>query len=51
MLKLEHNECNILLAILEVSQFQGKDVLDIARIVEKLQKEAIKTTPDTVIQG
>ena len=51
MLKLEHNECNILLAIVEVSSFQGKDVPDMAKIIEKLQKEALKTAPDMVIQG
>ena len=51
MLKLENNECNILLSILEVTSFQGKDVPMLAKIIEKLQKEALKTAPDMVIQG
>ena len=51
MLKLEHNECTILLSILEVTSFQGKDVPMLAKIIEKLQKEAVKTAPDMVIQG
>ena len=51
MIKLEHNEVNTLLTIIENMQFLGKDVPTIATIIEKLQKESIKTAPDTVIQG
>ena len=51
MLKLEHDECNTILSIIEVSSFQGKDIPTMAKIIEKFQKEAIKTAPDTVIQG
>ena len=42
MLKLENNEVNVLLAMIEVSTFQGKDIPAIAKIIEKLQNEAIK---------
>ena len=44
MLKLENGEVNVLLAMIEVSTFQGKDVPVIAKIIDKLQKEAVKTT-------
>ena len=42
MLKLENSEVNVLLAMIEVSTFQGKDIPAIAKIIEKLQNEAIK---------
>ena len=51
MLKLEHLEVNILLALIENSQFQGKDIPVMMKIIEKLQKESVKTQPDRVIQG
>ena len=51
MFKLEHNEALVLLQIVEANSFQGKDIPTMAKIIEKFQKEAIKTAPDTVIQG
>jgi hypothetical protein len=51
MLKLENIEVNVLLALIENSQFRGKDIPMIMKIIEKLQKESIKTQPDTVIKG
>ena len=51
MLKLEHIEVNVLLQLIENSQFRGKDIPMIMKIIEKLQKESVKTQPDTVIQG
>ena len=47
MLKLENNEVNVLLAMIEVSTFQGKDIPAIAKIIEKLQNEAIKLNKAT----
>jgi hypothetical protein len=51
MMKMELHEVNILLAIIENTQFAGKDVPIIAGLIEKLQKESIKLTPDKVIKG
>ena len=51
MLKLENIEVNVLLALIENSQFRGKDIPMIMKIIEKLQKEFQKTAPDTVIRG
>ena len=51
MLKLEHLEVNILLALIENSSFSGKDIPLLMKIIEKLQKESVKTQPDKVIQG
>ena len=51
MLKLEHSECNALLDIIGVSSFKGTDVPDIAKLIEKIQKESVKTAPDKVIKG
>ena len=51
MLKLEHIEVNIILSMIENSQFQGKDIPIMAKIIEKLQKESIKLTPEQVISG
>jgi hypothetical protein len=45
MFKLEHNEAMVLLQLIEVSQFLGKDIPMIGKIIEKLQREAIKTQP------
>ena len=42
MLKLENGEVNVLLAMIEVSTFQGKDIPVVAKIIEKLQNEAMK---------
>ena len=51
MLKLELIEVNTLLALIENSQFQGKDIPFLHKIIEKLQKESVKLQPDRVIQG
>ena len=51
MLKIEHVEVNILLALIEATQFSGKDIPVMATIIEKLQKESVKTQPDGVIKG
>ena len=51
MIKMELHEVNILLAIIEANQFQGKDVHLIAKLIEKLQKESMKLSPDKVIDG
>ena len=48
---MELHEVNILLAIIEANQFQGKDVPLIAKLIEKLQKESMKLSPDKVIDG
>tara|TARA_Y100001951_G_scaffold80817_1_gene68880 strand:- start:29 stop:181 length:153 start_codon:yes stop_codon:yes gene_type:complete len=47
MLKLENNEVNVLLAMIEVSTFQGKDIPVVAKIIEKLQNEAMKLNKAT----
>ena len=47
MLKLENGEVNVLLSMIEVSTFQGKDVPVIAKIIEKLQNEAVKLNKTT----
>ena len=51
MMKMELHEVNILLAIIENSQFKGKDIPIMATLIEKLQKESMKLTPDKVING
>ena len=35
----------MLLQILEATQFQGKDIPSVAKLMEKLMKEAKKTAP------
>ena len=42
MIKLEITECMMMLQMIEVSTFQGKDILVISKLIEKLQKEAEK---------
>ena len=42
MLKLEGHEVNIMLSIIENTQFQGKDIPIMAKLIEKFQKESIK---------
>ena len=42
MLKLEGHEVNIVLALIENNQFQGKDIPIMAKLIEKFQKESIK---------
>jgi hypothetical protein len=51
MLKMEQHEVNILLSIIENQQFQGKDIPMMYKIIDKLQKESIKLTPEQVISG
>jgi hypothetical protein len=51
MMKMELHEVNILLAIIENTQFAGKDIPIMATLIDKLQKESIKLTPDKVIKG
>jgi len=51
MMKMELHEVNILLAIIENSQFTGKDVPIIAGMIDKLQKESIKLTPQQIVKG
>ena len=45
MFKLEHNEAMVLLQIIEATQFAGKDVPMLAKLIGKLQREAEKTAP------
>ena len=47
MLKLENIEVNVLLALIENSQFRGKDIPMIMKIIEKLQNEAVKLNKTT----
>jgi|TARA_Y100000296_G_C5140694_1_gene240832 hypothetical protein len=51
VMKLEHEECNVLLTIIENHQFRGGDIPVLAKIIGKLQKESEKTAPDVVIKG
>ena len=45
MFKLEHHEAVMLLQMIEVNQFQGKDVPVLAKLIAKIQREAQKTAP------
>ena len=45
MFKLEHHEALMLLQMIEVNQFQGKDVPVLAKLIAKIQREAQKTRP------
>jgi len=47
MMKMELHEVNILLAMIEGGQFQGKDIPIMAKIIEKLQKESQKLMKET----
>ena len=47
MLKMEVNEINVLLSIIEVGTFQGKDIPILNTIIGKLQNEAIKLNKTT----
>lgn len=51
MMKIELHEVNILLAMIENTQFLGKDIPIMAKMIDKLQKESIKLTPKQVIKG
>ena len=42
MMKLELVEVNVILSIIENTQFQGKDIPVMNAIIEKLQKESMK---------
>ena len=45
MFKLEHNEALVLLQIVEATQFGGKDIPMMAKLIAKIQREAKKTAP------
>jgi hypothetical protein len=45
MFKLEHNEALVLLQVLEATQFAGKDIPMLAKLMGKIQREAEKTAP------
>ena len=45
MFKLEHNEALVLLQIVEATQFAGKDIPMMAKLMAKIQREAEKTAP------
>ena len=45
MFKLEHQEAQVLLQIIEANQFQGKDIPMMAKLMAKIQREAEKTAP------
>ena len=45
MFKLEHNEALVLIQLIEVNSFQGKDVEMIAKLIGKIRREADKTAP------
>lgn len=47
MMKMELHEVNILLALIENNQFQGKDIPIMAKIIDKLQKESAKLMKET----
>tara|TARA_R100001443_G_scaffold35293_1_gene49076 strand:+ start:462 stop:620 length:159 start_codon:yes stop_codon:yes gene_type:complete len=51
MIKLTFDETNILLAMIESSSFQGKDIPVMAVIIEKLQKESMKLGQEAVKNG
>jgi len=48
MIKFELEEVMVLLAIIENTNFKGNDVLKVASIIEKLQKEVEKLNPQYV---
>ena len=45
MFKLEHQEAQVLLQIIEATTFGGKDVPMLAKLMGKLQREMEKTAP------
>ena len=45
MFKLEHQEALVLLQIIEATQFGGKDVPMLAKLIAKIQREIAKTAP------
>ena len=48
MIKFELEEVVVLLSIIENSNFSGKDVMKVAKVIEKLQKEVEKLNPQYV---
>jgi len=48
MLKLEPKEVAIIQMMLLQSKFEGKDVMIIAKLLEKINKEMEKLVPDTL---
>ena len=42
MMKLELVEVNVILSIIENTQFQGKDIPVMSGIIDKLQAESVK---------
>jgi len=46
MFKLEHHEAIVLIQVIEANTFEGKDILMIAKILEKIHREKDKTAPD-----
>ena len=51
MLKLEASEVAIILNMFMNAQIQGKDASIIVKIMEKLQKELEKLSPDTLVKN
>ena len=51
MIKLTFDETNILLAMIENSSFQGKDIPVMAVIIDKLQKESMKLGQEAAKKG
>ena len=45
MMKLELNEVQLMMIIIEQSSFKGSDVIMVSSLIEKLQKEQIKLQP------
>ena len=45
MFKLEHSEAIYLIQIIEATQFQGKDLEAMAKLLGKIKREAQKTAP------
>ena len=45
MFKLEHHEALVLLQMIEANSFGGKDILMLAKLIAKIQREAKKTAP------
>tara|TARA_R100000781_G_scaffold95760_1_gene59864 strand:- start:999 stop:1166 length:168 start_codon:yes stop_codon:yes gene_type:complete len=48
MIKLELGEVAVIMAMIENTNFNGKDVLKVADIIRKLQKEMEKLNPQYV---
>ena len=46
MFKLEHHEAVVLIQVIEANSFEGKNILMVEKILEKLMREKDKTAPD-----